>query len=135
MVPENLCRIADLYLDDGFAPQAQAALSDAAALMDSSGQIYWEPELHRLRARLASVSSPGDPRPAIAEYERAVAIAHERKMRLLELRAATGLARLLAQGGDRARAVTVLAPVYEWFSGGFDKPDLVEAKQLLDALA
>jgi hypothetical protein len=75
-----------------------------------------------------------DPEAAAAEYQRAISIARERNTRLLELRAATGFTRLLAEHGDRAKAKELLSPVYDWFTGGFDKPDLMEAKAMLEEL-
>ena len=61
-------------------------------------------------------------------------IAREHRTKLLDLRAATELARMLVERGDDAEAKALLAPVYDWFSGGFDKPDLMEAKAVLDGL-
>jgi class 3 adenylate cyclase/predicted ATPase len=135
IVPEILCRIAEAYLDDGNTSKAEGILSEAAALMGSDGELYWQPELYRLRGRLAVMVVPDEPQAAVAEYERAITIARERNMKLLELRAATGFARLLVERGDRAHAKEVLAPVYDWFTGGFDKIDLLEAKAVLDGLA
>jgi predicted ATPase len=134
LLPEILCRIAETLLDEGSTSDADHALTEAATLMESNSELYWQPELYRLRGRLAAMVTPDEPKQAVAEYERAIAIAHERNTRLLELRAATGLARLLVDRGDEARAKEVISPVYEWFGSGFDKPDLVEAKALLDAL-
>ena len=102
--------------------------------MKTTGEVYWQPELYRLRGRVAAIATPDDPRAAIAEYERAIAIARERNTKLLELRAATGYATLLAKRGDRTHAKEVLTPVHDWFTGGFDKPDLLEAKVVLDGL-
>jgi len=134
IIPEILCRIGDVYLDDGNAGEADRVLSEAATLMEPDGELYWQPELYRLRGRLAAMVAPDDPQAAFAEYERAIAIARKRNNRLLELRAATGLARLRAERGDRDHARDVLFPVYCWFSGGFDKPDLLDARAVLDTL-
>ena len=134
IVPEMLSRIAEAYLDDGNTSEAEKLLSDAAAMMDASGEIYWQPELHRLRGRLAVMVVPDEPRAAVTEYERAIAIAQERNMKLFELRAATSFPQLLVDRDDRAHAKEVLAPVYDWFTGGFDKPDLLDAKAVLDGL-
>ena len=72
---------------------------------------------------------------ACGGYERALAIAREQGARSFELRAATSLARLWRDQGKRAEAHDLLAPVYGWFTEGFDTRDLIEAKSLLEELA
>ena len=79
--------------------------------------------------------SAADRDAAAAAYRRAIEIAREQQARLLELRAATSLAQLWAENGKRDAARAMLAPVYQWFTEGFDKPDLRDAKALLDELA
>lgn len=71
---------------------------------------------------------------AEAAFRRALATAAQQKARLFELRAATALAGLWAERGERQRAHDLLAPLHGWFTGGHDLPDLVEAKALLDTL-
>jgi predicted ATPase len=68
-------------------------------------------------------------------YRRALSIAEEQEAKLWELRAAASLARLRRDQGRRAEARALLAPVYSWFTEGFDTPDLKDAKALLDQLA
>jgi predicted ATPase len=72
---------------------------------------------------------------AQAHFERALAIAREQKAKSWELRAATSLARLWRDQGKRRQARDVLAPIYGWFTEGFDTLDVKQAKALLDALA
>jgi len=67
-------------------------------------------------------------------YRKALSIAREQEAKLWELRAAVSLARLRCDHGRRAAARDLLAPVYDWFTEGFDTPDLKEAKALLDEL-
>ena len=81
------------------------------------------------------MDSKGNPEVAVAEYKRALSIARERRTKLLELRAATDFAGLLAEHGERAKAKELLFPIYDWFTGGFDLPDLMEAKATLEKLA
>jgi predicted ATPase len=81
---------------------------------------------------LVATGGTGD--EAAARYHRALAIAREQGARSFELRAATRLARLLRDQGKRAEARDLLAPVYGWFTEGFDTRDLIEAKTLLDEL-
>jgi len=135
IVPEVLCRIGEAYLDAGDTSEAGRALTEATTLMEQGGEVYWESELYRLRGRLAAVTDGNNSRAAIAEYERAISIARERHTKLLELRAATDFAGLLTKHGDRIKAKEQLSRVYDWFSGGFDKPDLMEAKTMLEKLA
>ena len=68
-------------------------------------------------------------------FRRAFDTAHRQGSKILELRAATSLARLWRQQGKIAQANDLLAPVYGWFTEGFDTPDLKESKALLDDLA
>ncbi|MBV8334810.1 MAG: hypothetical protein JO358_05045, partial [Alphaproteobacteria bacterium] len=91
-------------------------------------------EIHRLRGELASRLQHPDPAKAEESFRTALAIAREQGTRGYELRAATSLARLLGEQGRRAEARDLLAPVYGWFTEGFDTPDLKEAAALLDEL-
>ena len=86
--------------------------------------------LSRIRARSAD-----DWRAAQDRYSKAVAIAREQHAKSLELRAATCLARLWGEKGRRAEARDLLAPVYGWFTEGFDTADLKDAAKLLSELA
>ena len=110
-----------------------AALRQATALVEETGERYVEAEIHRLEGNLLLATD--DTAAAEACYLRALAVARAQEARSLELRAACDLARLWAECGDRARAAELLAPVYGWFTEGFDTADLKEAKALLDGLA
>ena len=91
-------------------------------------------QLHRLDGDLLlATGGPAD--EAAARYHRALAIAREQEARSFELRAATSLARLWRDQGKRAEARDLLAPLYAWFTEGFDTRDLIEAKALLAELA
>jgi predicted ATPase len=68
-------------------------------------------------------------------FQQALDVARQQQAKSLELRAAMSLARLWRQPGQRAEARALLAPIYAWFSEGFDTTDLQEARALLDALA
>jgi predicted ATPase len=110
------------------------ALADALVIGEASGQRWADAELHRLRGELLQSL----PSPHWAEVEacfrRALDIARAQGTRGFELRAAVSLARLLSERGCRSEAHELLAPVYGWFTEGFDAPDLKEAKALLEAL-
>ena len=104
------------------------------ALAGENGERWYEAELHRLRASLAGPIGrriAPKPRPASSGRSRSRA---SRARKAFELRAATSLARLWRDQGKRAEAHDLLAPVYGWFTEGFDTADLKEAKALLDEL-
>ena len=112
---------------------ALAAVTEGLATIEETGERWWEAELHRLRAML--LMARRDMQEAEVTLRRAIDLAHLRQARSLELRAATSLAGLWGEQGRRAEALELLAPVYGWFSEGFDTADLKAAKVLLDALA
>ena len=109
-------------------------MEEAQRFVAESGERWYEPELHRLRGEL-TLAAGGARDEARLAFEAARAIAGERGARSLELRAAIRLARLDAEAGERQRARALLAPVYGRFTEGFETPDLIEAKELLDALS
>ena len=95
----------------------------------------WEPEIHRTAGEIALLSPEPDAAKAEAYFERALGVARAQQAKSWELRAAMSMARLWGDQGRRDAARGVLAPVYVWFTEGFDTLDLNEAKALLDALA
>jgi class 3 adenylate cyclase/predicted ATPase len=111
--------------------EARWALSGAL----EGAERWWEPEIHRLRGEvhLAGVSTAKQ--EAERCFQQALRVARAQQARSLELRAATSLARLWVEQGGRQRARDLLAPVYGWFTEGFDTADLKDAKALLDQLA
>jgi predicted ATPase len=94
---------------------------------------FWDADLHRLLGEIV-LATGGAPADAEALFQRALAIARAQEARSFELIAATSLARLWRAQGRRAEAHALLAPVYGWFSEGFDTGDLVAARTLLDEL-
>ena len=94
---------------------------------------YHDVELHHLRG--GSLLQQGDVDEAERCFRRALEIAREQKAKSYELGVATSLARLLLGRGERDGARALLAPVYDWFTEGFDTKDLKDAKALLDELA
>ena len=103
-------------------------LDEALGLVENNGQRLHEAELYRLRGELLLKQS-------VSDEQQALAIARRQQAKSWELRAATSLSRLWQQQGKRAEAYALLAPVYGWFTEGFDTADLQEAKALLEALA
>ena len=94
-----------------------------------------ESEIHRIVGEIELMAPERDVTKAEGHFQRALDIARARQTRSWELRAATSLARLWRNQGKRQEAHDVLAPVFAWFTEGFDTPDLKEAKALLDELA
>jgi predicted ATPase len=117
----------------GRTGEALAALEDAATLI-GEGQRAHEAEVHRAAGKL--LLSVSDRRAeGEARLLQAVEVAQAQGSKSWELRAATLLARVWMERGERRRGQDLLAPIYGWFTEGFDTPDLREAKALLDALS
>jgi len=112
-----------------------AALSEALALVETTGERYYEAELHRLKGALLLQHAAPEVSHAETCFQQALDIACRQEAKSLELRAAMSLARLWRQQGKRPEGRELLAPIYGWFTEGFDTADLQEAKALLEALA
>jgi tetratricopeptide (TPR) repeat protein len=123
---------ADAYAKLGQPQEAFDCLAKAAKTIESTNERYTEPELHRVRGDL--LNSTDDSVAAEKDYRLALAVAQRQSSKLCELRAATRLARLWRDQGKRIEARDLLAPVYGWFTEGFDTRDLKEAKALLGEL-
>jgi predicted ATPase len=130
----------------GRPEEGLAALAEAAAIVQRTGEQWYEAELYRLKGTLTlqklqatSTQSPTPSSRAEAEAEacflKAIEIAQRQQARSLELRATTSLARLWQQQDKREEARQLLAEIYNWFTEGFDTKDLQEAKALLEELA
>ena len=103
--------------------------------IESSDERLWEAEVNRLAGEIV-LASPGQlPAKAQQYFERALTVARQQQAKSWELRAAMSLARLWRDQGKVQKARELLAPVYGWFTEGFDTRDLKEAKALLDQLA
>jgi class 3 adenylate cyclase/predicted ATPase len=129
--------LAEAQLNAGQAAVGLEMLDDARRFAHENGLRYWGAELLRVRGDLLAHLSPGGSEPQEVEacYREALAVARRQQARSLELRAATSLARLWRDQGERAGARDLLAPVYGWFTEGFDTSDLKDAKALLDELS
>jgi class 3 adenylate cyclase/predicted ATPase len=132
--PFHLALLAEALAFAGKIEKALAALDDALATAAVSGAKGWDAEIHRLRGELTARLPYPDPAKAEDSFRTALAIAREQGTRGYELRAATSLARLWGKQGRRDEARDLLAPLYGWFTEGFDTADLKEAKALLDEL-
>jgi len=132
--PYHLALLAEALALAGKIEEGLAALDEALAKVAVSGAKGWDAEIHRLRGELTGRLPDPDPAKVEDSFRTAVAIAREQGTRGYELRAGTSLARLWAEQGRRGEARDLLAPVYAWFTEGFDTADLKEAKALLDEL-
>ena len=110
-------------------------LAEAWELVQDTGETYYAAELHRLQGEFLLQHNPADTAVTEACFQQALAMARGQQARSLELRAAVSLARLWQHQGKRAEAHDLLAPVYGWFTEGFDTADLQEAKALLEEVA
>ena len=116
----------------GQIEESLTLLEEAFQIVERTGERWFEAELHRHKGRL--LLRRGHAKAAEDLYRKALGIAAEQEAKLWELRAAVSLARLRRDQGGRAEARNLLAPVYGWFTEGFDTADLKEAKALLDQL-
>jgi class 3 adenylate cyclase/tetratricopeptide (TPR) repeat protein len=132
--PRYLALLAAAYAQLGDPEAGLAALAEAETRLGQNGECWPEAEIHRLKGELILTMRGAD---AAAEqcFRRSIEVACQQHARSPELRAATSLARLWAGRGERQKAHDLLAPVYGWFTEGFDTLDLKEAKALLDELA
>jgi predicted ATPase len=110
------------------------ALAEAQALVEKTGERYYEAELQRLKGELLLAQSPDDPAEAEACFHNALEIARGQQAKSLELRAAMSLARLWQRQDKVGDARQLLNDVFAWFAEGFDTADLRDARALLDEL-
>jgi len=128
----GLAGFAEALSHHGEHGAALAAVREGLETQQATGQQNWEPELYRVRGvALLGLNEREDSEKSLQE---ALGAARRRRMKSYELRAAMNLARFWGEQGRRAEAHELLAPVYGWFTEGFDTADLKEAKALLDAL-
>jgi class 3 adenylate cyclase/predicted ATPase len=127
--------LADACLDTGQAEEGLRTIAEALDHVAHTGIVYYEAELHRLDGELRLRVGTPDEQQAETSFRRALEIARQQQAKSWELRAATSLARLWAEQGRRAEAHELLAPVYGWFTEGFDTADLKQAAALLAELA
>ena len=125
--------LAEAYATLGQPVEGLNCLVEAARIIESTEERVHEVELHRLRGDLLNIT--GDRSAAERSCRQAIAVAEHQSAKLLQLRASTSLAHLWRDQGKRDEARELLAPVYGWFTEGFDTRDLKEAKALLGELA
>jgi predicted ATPase len=131
----GLALLAEAHRTLGQLEAGLSVLAEALTVVDTTGQRWYAPELHRLHGELLLQQSLDNQVEAEACFHKALDIARNQQAKSFELRAATSLARLWHQQGKRDEARQVLGDVYGWFTEGFETADLKDAKALLDALA
>ena len=131
-VPYQIALLAKACEIAGQIEEAADLLNDALQIVERTGERWLEAELHRHKGQL--LLRQGHVGPAEELFHKALKIAEQQEAKLWELRAAVSLARLLGDHSRRAEARDLLAPVYGWFTEGFDTHDLKEAKALLEEL-
>ncbi|MEM7022224.1 MAG: AAA family ATPase [Pseudomonadota bacterium] len=128
------CLLAEAAMKKGDHVACLAALDGAEALVSETQERLWAAELLRLRG-LLHLARDGRDTPLAEEcFQRAIETARRQDAKSWELRAATSLARLWAEEGERGKAVDLLAPVFQWFTEGHDTRDLKNARAQLDAM-
>jgi predicted ATPase len=129
-----LTLLADVHGSIGEPETGLAVLTEALTHVDTTGERWCEPELHRLKGELLLQQNSDNHAVAETCFQYAISIAQNQSAKSWELRAATSLARLWHQQGKRQAAHDFLAPVYGWFTEGFDTADLQDAQALLNEL-
>jgi predicted ATPase len=133
-MPNCMSHLAKAYAETGQFNDAWRCIGDAMTAVETNKEKLWEAEVHRTAGEIALMSSEPELGKAEEYFERAVAVSRQQQAKSWELRAAMSLARLWCDQGKPQEARELLAPVYEWFTEGFDTLDLKEAKMLLDEL-
>jgi tetratricopeptide (TPR) repeat protein len=134
--PFLLAMLAEAYEKGGLPEEGLTVLVEALAIVNKTGERFWEAELYRLKGELALQSQVQGSRSTAQDeaegcFRQAIYIARRQCAKSLELRAVMSLSRLWRQQGKAARARKVLTQIYGWFTEGFETGDLQEARVLL----
>jgi TOMM system kinase/cyclase fusion protein len=132
--PYGLALLAEAQGTLGEPEAGLTALAEALVHVEHTGERYYEAEIHRLKGELLLQQSSDNQAEAETCFHQALEIARSQQAKSLELRTATSLAKLWQSQGKRQEAYDLLAPVYGWFTEGFDTADLKDAKALIDEL-
>src|SRR5262249_30394485 len=131
-----LCTVlADVAAYLGHPEDGLQALAEAHTLVAQHEERFWEAEIYRLRGVLLLRQTRTPPAEAEACFHQALDVARRQHAKSLERRAAMSLSRLWQQQGKRREAYDLLAPLYDWFTEGFDAADLQDARALLEELS
>ena len=130
----HLASLARAYADLGKFDDARRSIREATSAIETTMERWWEAEVHRTAGEIALRAPEPDTPRAQAYFERSLAVARAQHAKSWELRAVMSMARLWRDQGKPQQARKLLAPVYGWFTEGFDTLDLKEAKALLGQL-
>jgi predicted ATPase len=133
-LPLYLPSLARAYAELGRFDDAERCVKEAIITIETSKETMFEAEVHRVAGEIALLSPQPDAAKARACFSRALMIARAQRAKSWELRAAISMARLWRDEGKQHDAHDLLAPIYGWFTEGFDTLDLKEAKRLSDTL-
>ena len=134
-IPWYLSKLSRAYAELGQFDDARRCIGEAMTAVETIKESWCEADIHRIAGEIAQMSPEPDSSKAQAYFDRALAVARSQQAKSWELRAAMSIARLWRDQGKRDEARELLAPVYGWFTEGFDTLDLKEAKALLDELS
>ena len=132
--PWYLSSLAKAHAELGHFDEAWRCIDEALSHVRATRQSWSEADIYRLAGEISLLSPQPDAIKAEADLTRALAIARKQQAKSWELRAATSLARLWRNQGERGKARELLAPIHDWFTEGFNTRDLQEAKALLAEL-
>jgi predicted ATPase len=135
LIPLRLSYLATAHAELGQFNDAWRCISEAMTAVETTQERWWEAEVNRTAGEIALLSPEPDAAKAEKHFEHALAVAGQQQAKSLKLRAAMSMARLWRDQGKVEQARELLAPVYGWFTEGFDTRDLKEAKTLLEQLA
>ncbi|RIK44568.1 MAG: hypothetical protein DCC55_02040 [Chloroflexi bacterium] len=133
-IPHFLALLAEAYRRAGEVKTGLTVLAEAFAVVEQTGERWYEAELHRLHGELRWLAG-ADQAEVERLFQRAQTVAQQQQAKSLELRATVSLCRLWQAQGKTATAHVLLTEVYHWFTEGFDTADLQEARELLTALS
>jgi len=133
--PHCLSMLADACFRDAQIERGMRHLQQGLAEITVSAEEWWEAEFHRLEGHACLLSNGADVDRARKCFQTALQVSRTQGSKMLELRTVTDLARLMLNQGEQTHAFDLLAPVYEWFTEGFESVDLREAKLLLEELS
>ena len=131
-MPLSLTYLTRAYAKLGQFDDAWRSIGEAVTMVETTKERWCEAEVHRVAGEIALKSPERDTAKAEAYFKRSLAVARQQQAKSWELRAAMSMARLWRDQGKRDEARGLLAPVYGWFTEGFDTRDLKEAKALLE---
>ena len=131
---QELWLLSDTYCKAGKISEGLAVIEEAIMMVHEKGFLLDEPENHRIKGELLLLQG-GACEEAQVCFQCAIEIARRLKAKFLELRATMSLCRLLQKQGRQEQAHRMLAEIYNWFTEGFDTPDLQDAKSLLEVLS